>query len=446
MTADGQPSAVLFRKRRVLEMTYLEALEHIHSLGKFGSKPGLERISQMLELMGNPHKKLKCIHVAGTNGKGSTCTFLASVLKEHGLKVGLYTSPFVTEFNERIRVDGKNISDTDLASYTELTYKKSLLSFDDEHPITEFEFITALAFKYFYDSGCDVVVLEVGLGGRLDATNVIEAPLASIIAKIDLDHTGILGDTVEKIAMEKCGIIKKGCPVVTTTENIGSVVDVIAAVAAEKDSELFFNKGFVPEIISSDIFGTSFIYNGERFELKMSGRHQVDNALTALKTVRLLFPKITYDEIYRGFKKAEIAARCELISENPLLLLDGSHNPNGTEALDKMLDTAEVNDAAAVIGFMADKDVSNALKKVLHRFSDIFTVSVESNKRSMRADELAELCKRLGANAIDTAGYSEAIEMALGTKKPVVVFGSLYLAGDIRPLLLKASKTDKTLP
>lgn len=417
-------------------MTCKEALEYIHSLGKFGSRPGLERITKMLELMGDPHKALKYIHVAGTNGKGSTCSILASVLKEHGLKVGLYTSPFVTEFNERISVNGENISDDDLAKYTELTAEKAKLAFDDEHPITEFEFITALAFKYFSDIGCDVVVLEVGLGGRLDATNVIESPLASVITKIDLDHTGILGDTLEKIAAEKCGIIKNGCPVVTTAENERSVLEVIMSTAAERGAEVFLNKNCEPEIIYAGIEGTVFRYCGNEYTVSMPGPHQIDNALTVLKALKTAYPEITQDEIQNGFKNTKIAARCELISKEPLLLLDGSHNPNGTEALDRMLDTANIDGAVAIIGFMADKDVSDALAKVLNRFSKVFTVTVESNPRSMEAGDLAALCKSLGADAVAADSYSEALKKAKLLNKPIVVFGSLYLAGDIRPLLL----------
>lgn len=426
-------------------MNYNEALEHIHSLGKFGSKPGLERIEEMLSLMGNPQKQLEFIHVAGTNGKGSTSTFLASCLEEHGFTVGLYTSPFVTEFNERIRLNGQNISNDDLAYYTEYTATLAKEVFSDEHPITEFEFITALAFKYFADKKCDIVVLEVGLGGRLDATNVIEKPKASVIVKIDLDHTGILGDTIEKIANEKCGIIKPGCPVVTTSQNAPSVLTVIKKKAEEQECEVYLNRSDEAKVISSDINGNVFIFEGREYRTKMPGLHQIDNAVTAINTLKAVYPEMPYESIYNGIKKAVLAARCEVISRDPLLLLDGSHNPNGTEALAGLLQKSNIYNAVGILGFMADKDVPDALKKVLGHFKKVYTVTVESNPRAMKAIDLAEICENLGVTAESASDYRTAVKKALDDSENTVVFGSLYLAGDIRPILLeKVSEKDKT--
>ena len=417
-------------------MNYNEALKYIHSLGKFGSKPGLERIEKMLSLMDNPHKKLKFIHVAGTNGKGSTSNYIANVLQKAGYKAGLYTSPFITEFNERISINGQNISNDDIAKYTEFCAKKAKLVFSESYPITEFEFITAMAFKYFSDQCCDIVVLEVGLGGRLDATNVIEKSEASVIVKIDLDHTEILGDTVEKIAAEKCGIIKKNCPVITTSQNESSVLKVIKSFCNKNCSKLFENRSKTAQILSSGIDGNTFLYEGREYKTRMPGLHQVDNAITAIKTLQVAFPDIAYEKVYDGIRKASLSARCELLSEKPLVLLDGCHNPNGTSALNEMLTSADIKNAVAIAGFMADKDVGEAISKVAVHFDKIITVEVKSNPRSMSDDNLADVCRKYCNNVETAENYEQAIKKAVEEQKPIVVFGSLYLSGDIRPLLL----------
>ena len=417
-------------------MTYREALDYIHSLGKFGSKPGLERITEMLKLLGSPEDKLKVIHVAGTNGKGSTSLYIANILHNSGKKVGLYTSPFVTEFNERISVNGKNISNDDLAKYTKLTLEKAKLVFNDDNPITEFEFITALGFKYFYDVGCDIVVLEVGLGGRLDATNVVKSPLASVITKIDLDHTGILGDTIEKIAAEKCGIIKKNCPVITTSSNEPTVLQVIRGFAERNESLLYLNSSDTAEIVASDVSGNIFFYDGEEYRTKMPGAHQVDNAITAIKTVKTVFPEINYIHIYEGLRKAQLAARCEVITIDPLVILDGSHNPNGTGALASLLKNLNITDATAIVGFMADKDVSDALLNLKGIFNRIITVEVTTNPRTMSAEELKNVCGNICDSVVAAENYKAALKLCENAKK-LVIFGSLYLAGDIRPMLLE---------
>ena len=418
-------------------MNYNEALEYIHSLGKFGSKPGLERIEKMLDLMGNPQKQLEFIHIAGTNGKGSTGLYIAESIRQYGLKAGFYTSPFVTEFNERIRINSQNISNDDLVRYTEYTLKLADEVFSDDYPITEFEFITALSFKYFADKKCDIVVLEVGLGGRLDATNVIERPKASVIVKVDLDHTAILGNTKEKIAAEKCGIIKPGCPVITTSQNTESVQDVIKQFARKNESDIYFNNSQTAKLISGDINGNVFSYGGRQYKTKMPGLHQVDNAVTAIKTLQTVYPKMPYECIYNGIASATLAARCELLSKEPFVLLDGSHNPNGTGALAVLLEQNGIYNAVGVLGFMADKDVSDALSKVIKHFKKVYTVTVNSNPRAMSAKALAKLCETLCVKAEAVNSYNEAIEKALGSNAKVVLFGSLYLAGDIRPLLIE---------
>ena len=421
-------------------MNYAECLNYIHSLMRFGSRPGLDRISDLLHRLGDPQDDLDIIHVAGTNGKGSTCTFLSSVLKASGKKTGLYISPFVTRFNERIQVDGEPISDEALARYTERVKMAVDLMDCEDCPITEFEFITAVAFLYFKEVGCDAVVLEVGLGGRLDATNVIKHPKASVIARIALDHTAILGDTEGEIAFEKCGIIKQGCPVVTTADNSDEALTVIRKISAERQCELKISRRDETEILSSDIFGSSFSWQGEEFEIRLAGEHQVSNAINAVCAVREAYPDITLENIKCGLKNATFVARCEVISSEPLVILDGSHNPNGTGALADLLKKTDINDAVAIVGFMADKDVADAVNLLKGHFKKMVAVEVKSNPRSMKAEDLREICRQICDDVLVADNYEEAIRLLLGEEK-TVVFGSLYLAGDIRPLLIKQFKT-----
>ena len=422
-------------------MNYTQSLQYIHSLLRFGSRPGLERIAELLKRLGDPQNQLNIIHVAGTNGKGSTCTFISNILRSAGFKTGLYISPFVTVFNERIQINGEVISDTDLAKYTERVKRHVDEMHDAECPITEFEFITAVAFLYFAEQNCDAVVLEVGLGGRLDATNVIKAPKVSVITKIALDHTGILGETEKQIAYEKCGIIKSGCPTVTFTDNSREALNVIESVASERRSELFLCDTEQAKVVSADFFGTVFEYLGNRYEIRLPGRHQVSNAANAITAVKTAYPDITEEKIKKGFLASSFAARCEVISREPLVLLDGSHNPNGTAALSELLKSANIKNATAIVGFMADKDVLDALQKLCGVFKRIITVKVSSNSRTMSAEDLERLCFNICDDVTSAQSYEDAVEKAK-LDSTIVVFGSLYLAGDIRPLL-KATFSDK---
>ncbi len=421
-------------------MNYTESLNYIHSLMRFGSRPGLERITELMHRLGNPQESLEILHVAGTNGKGSTCTFLSSILKASGKKTGLYISPFVTEFNERIQVDGQPISNQDLAKYTERVKAEVEGMECEDCPITEFEFITAVAFLYFFEQGCDAVVLEVGLGGRLDATNVITSPKVSVIARIALDHTAILGNTEAEIAFEKCGIVKPKTPVITTADNSDEALGVIKKIADERGCELRISNRNDATVLSCDVFGSRFLWQGEEFEIGLCGEHQISNAINAVTAVRAAYPEITLDDIKQGLKAASFVARCEVISKEPLVILDGSHNPNGTGALAELLQKADIQDATAIVGFMADKDVSDAIGLLRGRFKKMITVKVESNARTMTAEELKKVCESICDEVYAAQSYSEAIRLASNEEK-IIVFGSLYLAGDIRPLLLKHFQT-----
>lgn len=422
-------------------MIYKEAVEYIHSLNKFGSRPGLDNIGRLLKALGEPQKKLKIIHVAGTNGKGSTCSFISSVLREHNLKVGLYISPFVVCFNERIQINGEYIPNDKLAEYTAKVKKATDSVNDHQNPITEFEFITALGFCYFADEKCDAVVLEVGLGGRLDATNIIESPCVSVITKIDLDHTGVLGDTIEKIAAEKCGIIKGNCPTVTASDNSPEALEVIKQVACQKTSCLTVADISKAKVLSSNIFGSCFEYGKETYSISLPGLHQISNAVTAINALRVAFPDISDRAIIKGLKSTSLPARCEIISSEPPVLLDGSHNPNGTMALNRLLNGSSFDGGVAVVGFMADKDVRDALQMLSGRFSHVISVEVKSNSRSMKANELKDVCRELFDSTDSAESYDEAVQKATAFNKPIVVFGSLYLAGDIRPVLISRFST-----
>lgn len=408
-------------------MNYNESLCYIHSLQVFGSIPGLERIGELLDFLGNPQDELSFIHVAGTNGKGSTCTMLSEIYKSAGLKVGLYTSPYVVDFRERIQINGKYIEKDELARLCDIVKDTGVY-------VTEFEFITALAFLYFKEQKCDLVILEVGLGGRFDATNIIKKPLCSVITRIDLDHTDYLGSTYSEIASEKCGIIKDGAPVVVYPIQESETFDTFRKYAP--DYKLPDTKEL--KIISSDINGNQFIYNGLEYRTKLVGEHQIYNALTAIETAKAV-GMASDDNIKEGLAAATIAARVELISENPLRVLDGSHNPNGADALARFMENCS-DDIVAVIGMMADKDCEQFLQKILPFCSSAVTVTVKENTRSISAKELATLAKKYCGDVISAENYDDALTLANQKskgKKPIFVCGSLYLASAIREKLKK---------
>ncbi len=408
-------------------MNYNEALNYIHSLLVFGSKPGLERIAELLEKLGNPQDSLKVIHVAGTNGKGSTCNMLASVYTAAGYKTGLYTSPYIVDFRERIQLDGNYIPKDDLARLCEKVKSTGV-------EVTEFEFITALALLWYKEQNCDIVILEVGLGGRFDATNVINSPLCSVIMKIDYDHTAILGDTLEKIAFEKCGIIKNGCPAVSYPLQDTAAMNVIRA----SSENLTVPETDKIKVIDSSIEGNSFIYKGISYKTRLIGTHQIYNAVTAIETVKAAGLTIDEQALIEGIASATVPARLELISKDPVVFLDGAHNPNGAEALSQFMKNYS-GEIVAVMGMMADKNCSGFLREVLKYCSDVITVTVKENPRTISSEELAKLAEEFCGSVTACESYDAALDLAnekTKGKKPLFVFGSLYLAGAVRENLI----------
>ena len=405
-------------------MNYNEALNYIHSLLVFGSKPGLERISALLNKLGNPQDDLKFIHVAGTNGKGSVCTMLSNIYMKAGLKTGLYTSPYVVDFRERIQFNGEYIEKDILAELCGQVKETNV-------EVTEFEFITAMAMLYYKRKKCDIVILETGLGGRFDATNVIKNNLASVITRIDFDHTAYLGDTLEKIAMEKSGIIKDGPTVCYPLQER----------QAEDTIKSYSKKFVLPntenlKILNSDDFGNRFVYNNEEYTTHLSGQHQIYNALTVIETVKAVDIPVPQESIVQGIAKASIPARLEIISQKPLVILDGAHNKNGGTALADFLKKHQ--NTVAIIGMMADKDCDSFLEITLPYVEKVITVTVKENPRTISAESLAELAKKYCKDVVVADSYKRAIQMASKDleNRPLFVFGSLYLAGGIRDDLI----------
>lgn len=428
------------------------AIGKIHEFEKFGSILGLERMTGLLEILGNPQDELSLIHVAGTNGKGSTCRYIYSVLRECGYKVGLYTSPFLEIFNERIELDGEYISDEDLAKYTDrvLEAVKEMTAEGKQSP-TEFEVITAIAFLYFKEKGSDYVILEVGLGGRGDSTNVCKKPLISVITSISYDHTDRLGDTLAEIASEKAGIIKDGSPVVTSAE-AEEALAVIERTAAEHGS-LYFETRNLPCRITEETFGgcrfdlTVQGVTFENLEISMLGEHQVKNAAAAVAALCILEENgdvsVPDEALRSGLKKARQNGRFELMSkqdEKPLLIIDGAHNPDGALMLKKAMQLfCGGKRILMVTGMLADKDTEH----ILGEFTDItneFMVTEPKNPRRMSFDELGDRLEKLGGSVLYKGECTEAFDAAMKTKDEydVILFaGSLYLIGEIRTLIRK---------
>lgn len=415
-----------------------QAIAYIHSVCWKGSIPGLGRTQELLEKMGNPEKKLKFVHIAGTNGKGSTAAMTASILSKAGYRTGLYTSPYIYRFHERIQVDGVEISDEDLTEITE--YVKPLADSMAQSP-TEFELVCCIAFEYFYRKKCDIVVLEVGMGGAWDATNVIEVPEVAVITNIGLDHTEYLGDTVEKIAETKSGIFKPHGHAVVY-RSTPSVEAVYERVCAERDVSLrkadFDGLVLKAHTLEGQVFDCG---SRKNLVLPLLGDHQLHNASVVLSIADTLIGegwKISEQNIYDGIRDVRWPGRFDIVCRKPLFIIDGGHNPQCIEALVKNIrDYLAGKKVIALTGVLADKDYADMYKPVMP-LVDRFVCITPPNPRKLEAEQLAQYLCQAGAQAqagesiLD--GVKKAMELA-GEDDVVLCFGSLYSIGGIRDAL-----------
>lgn len=417
------------------------------------SRLGLSRMVDLLERLGRPQDDLRFVHVAGTNGKGSVCAYLASVLQAAGYKVGLFTSPFILCFEERIRVNGENIRAEELARAVQAVRPaaEAVEADTGDHP-TEFELMAAVAFEHFRAVGCDIVVLEVGLGGRLDATNVLDASEASVICRIGLDHTDLLGDTVAAIAGEKAGIVKPGCPVASWPQEREAMA-IIEAVAAERGCELVvpdFSQLAVEPLAGAAL--RRFSWQGQEFETRLLGSYQPFNAALALETVRVLRGRgwdIPEEAEVAGIASARWPGRFEMVAASPLTIVDGGHNPQGAEALAASLaDLLGEEGRGSVdfaLGVLADKDYP-AMVRAVAPWARSFSVYAPTSPRALSADELAACVREvLGeegrADDVPVRVCAEAAEAlraaraAAGSQGVAVAFGTLYAIADLMAAL-----------
>ena len=416
-------------------MTYEEALSYIHSICWKGSKLGLDRTRELLGKLDDPQKELKFIHIAGTNGKGSTAAMLSSILEEAGYRVGLYTSPFINRFNERMQVNHQPIPDEELAALTEYVRPHADAMADSP---TEFELITALAMVWFARQKCDIVVLEVGMGGELDSTNIIDVPEAAVIAAMGMDHVKELGPTMADIARAKAGIIKEGGRVVSYGGN-PEADEVIAAVCRARKASL--RQPDFSAIVPGDfgLEGQTFSYKGWRgLRIPLVGAYQMNNAAVVLETVEVLRQRgwsVSDEAVRQGLADTRWPARFEVLRRDPVFIVDGGHNPHGiratAESLSRLFPGRKIT---FVTGVMADKDVEHILGLIVPLADQFFTVRPD-NPRAMDAGELAARIEAMGAKATACASVQDGVDRAIQAEGPhgvACALGSLYMSGEVR--------------
>lgn len=422
-------------------MDYQQAVSYIHSLLKFGIKPGLERMNALLDALGHPEQSLRFVHVAGTNGKGSTCNMLSNVLIDAGYRTGLFTSPYVVDFCERIQLNGVMIPHNALCE--EVLRIQPVLDYLNRQGIqpTEFEVITAIALCYFATVKCDIVVLEVGLGGRLDSTNVIPPPLVSIITSVSYDHMAVLGNTLEEIAAEKCGIIKQGGYTVSYPLQQQAVAQIIHDTCTDRTNQLIIPDINALEAQKETITGTDFSYTGVPYHIPLSGRHQLYNAITVIESIKVLQKQsmhISSDNIKSGLAETVIPARMEILEKSPLILLDGGHNADCARALAALLKThLPGKSLIALIGMMEDKEYDKYLSVTAPLFSKIICAAPD-NPRALSPDEAAvaagKYCTVVQACRTVQSAVTHALA-ALEQADALVVCGSFYLASEVRQII-----------
>lgn len=435
-----------------------KSIEKIGEFNRFGSKPGLERVSDLLNRVGNPQKELKVIHVGGTNGKGSVCRYVYSVLQRAGYKAGLFISPYIEEFTERIEYDGKQISPEDLYRITmEVTDKAAEMVADGLDSPTEFEVLTAIAMVYFRDKNADAIILEVGLGGSGDSTNVIDKPMATCITSVSFDHMDYLGDTIEMIAAEKAGIMKAGCPIVYAAED-EAVKNVIEAKARELNAPLFNVVDYNPEILEGGMGFAEFSVTIDGKDYKnvktgMPGLHQVSNAECAIKLVSILNEECGFEisekDLLSGIREAKMPGRIEIISENPLVVLDGSHNRDSIRVLREWYKSnfAPEDRMLVVTGVLKDKEYE-LMAEMLSDIGTDFIVTEPDNPRKLDGDLYKSVIEKYLGNKGRVSVMKNADEAAVYAMnecsvnndekcvyKGLIFTGSLYMIGVVRKVI-----------
>ena len=431
-------------------MDWNEAIALLHGANWKHTKIGLERMRDFMHALGDPQEKLRYVHIAGTNGKGSACVMTQSILTAAGFRTGLYISPHLDQFNERISIDGQMISDADLRRLAARV--RAAAETLGEEP-TDFEMITAMAFCWFEEQHCALVVLEVGMGGRLDATNVISSPEVCAIMHIGLDHTEFLGDTVEKVAAEKAGILKPGADCVLYHQLPG-VMDVVQKRFAD------VNPDAAARLVTTDptaftarartIDGQVFDYrNRPNLRIQLLGNYQMENAMAVLDIIDCLQRRgwsITEDAIRAGLAQATWPGRFEVLSRDPLLIVDGAHNPNGVEAL---VDTIRAyfpdQKINFVMGVMKDKDYHTMLR-LIAPYAARFITELPDAHRALRPDELKAEIRAYFDGPVETAdsvtaAVQRAIKIAEGTEAITICFGSLYQVAEIRNYFISSSRS-----
>ena len=438
-----------------VKLNYEEALAWIHGIARFGMNQGLERIEKLLGFLGNPHKKVKFLHIGGTNGKGSTAAFAASVLEAAGYKVGLYTSPYLEQFTNRMAINGQDIAPGRLVELVKEI--KPYVAEVAADPLcghsTEFEVVTALALTYFAQEAPDIVVLEVGLGGRLDATNVVD-PLVTAISTISLEHTQVLGDTIEEVAREKAGIIKEGGVVVTQAQ--GAALEVIGAACRQKNVPLFrLGTDFRAEKISSDLKGQTFDYLGlqhryPHLQIGLLGSYQIKNAALALAALELLAKKgfpCPEEAIYQGLQRTYWPGRLEIMQREPMVVVDGAHNMEAFQSLKAALqDDFSYRRLILVLGLLDDKAREDILGEILP-LANVLVLTEPGSPRAAKVDVLEKSARKMVNGPIYArADIPEAVQLALSCAGPedlVLIAGSLYLISDARQIFKKIYSKDE---
>ncbi|MBQ3567103.1 MAG: bifunctional folylpolyglutamate synthase/dihydrofolate synthase [Oscillospiraceae bacterium] len=413
-------------------MNFNEAMNYINNFSHSGKKVvDLSRISALLDAVGNPQSRLKFVHIAGTNGKGSVLEYCSNAFIEAGFKTGQFTSPYILTYCDRIRINGKNIPQEKVAEICEKV-KKAVS--DDSY--SQFEITFAIALLYFLEEKCDIVFLETGIGGTLDATNIIENPLACVVTSVSLDHMAILGNTVEEIATHKLGITKKNTSLVLSCNNTESVKKLADETALQKQARLVIPDCQYLEILENSIYSTVFRYKNVKYSLKMYGEHQIINALTAIETLEILkeYFNISQENIVKSLSESFVRSRIEVSGENPMVITDGGHNEAGIDSLVNILKSSEIDNVTAIFGMVEGKAVDYAVEKLSDVLSKVYCVDgyIDNN---IPAKILAEKFTDSGVDS-EYCDYrnvwNTAFEYAVKNDTPLLICGSLYLASAVK--------------